>query len=88
MPRSTSCAPALELLDLVMQAHRGTSPDFENGRGDLTDPGTPFGTLLREAFEPSFDAHAIRAAGLDPDDVWCVVVERFDQRYDLGSFAP
>jgi hypothetical protein len=46
-------APALDLLDLVMQPYRGASPAFDDGRRDLTEPGTPFGQILQAGFDPA-----------------------------------
>jgi hypothetical protein len=66
-------APAIEVLDLVMQGHVGTSPDFDTGRSDHTDAGMPFGDLLREAFGQAGDA---------PDDEQAVL-DRFAARYRL-----
>lgn len=82
-------APALDVLDLAMKPHRGTSPEFDAGRSDLTDPGAPFGDVLRQAFDPAYDVAALEAAGLDPDEIWQTAVLRpFYRRYDFGSATP
>jgi hypothetical protein len=79
-------APAIDVLDLVMRAHRGSSPEFDAGRSDLTDPGTPFGQLLQAAFDPAYDAAALEAAGVDADARWWhAVMEPFIERYELGA---
>ena len=65
--------PALDVLDLVMQAHLCTSPDFDTGHSDHTDAGMPFGQLLQEAFGRSDDPPG--------DDQ--AVLDRFAERYVL-----
>jgi hypothetical protein len=65
--------PALDVLDLVMQAHICTSPDFDTGRSDHTDAGMPFGQLLQEAF-----GHPDDPTGDDQP-----VLDRFAERYVL-----
>jgi hypothetical protein len=71
--RTHPSAPAIDVLDLVMQAHLGSAPDFDTGRADHTDAGMPFGDLLREAFGQPGDA---------PDDDQ-PVLDRFAARYRL-----
>jgi hypothetical protein len=66
-------APALDVLDLVMQDHVGTSPNFDTGSSDHTDAGMPFAELLRAAFGQASDA---------PDDDQ-VLIDRFAERYQL-----
>ena len=69
-----------------LQPHRGSSPEFDSGRSDLTDPGTPFGEILRLAFNPDFDAAALDASGEDVEARWqLAVLEPFYQRYDFGA---
>jgi hypothetical protein len=64
-------APALDILDLAVKPHRGSSPEFADGSRDLTDPDIPFGVLLREAF-----------AGHD----WqSEVLPAFFERYEFGA---
>ena len=46
-------APALEVLDQVMEGHHGTGPDFDapgEPFGNWIEPASPFGELLRRAF--------------------------------------
>lgn len=101
LAKSHPHVPALDLLDLVMQGHHGDDLDFDapgnQGFGDWTDPPSPFGELLRQAFAANEIGPG--AAGIwaseDPDpavvtaqdalvDHWQeAVVERFAQRYRL-----
>lgn len=70
---SHPAAPALDVLDLVMRGHSGTSPSFDTGTSDHTDAGMPFADLLRAAFGQPGDA---------PDDEQ-VLIDRFAARYLL-----
>lgn len=78
---SHPAVPALDVLDQVMRGYRGTSPEFDAGRQDLTDAGTPFGEVLRLAFAPGLE----EADGATWEEL---VVDAFAARYDLGSAAP
>jgi hypothetical protein len=58
--------PSLQVLDVAMEGHVNTHPDFEaaqlsQGFCDWLDPPSPFADLLRSAF----------GAHLDPEDVSC-----------------
>lgn len=92
--------PPLDLLDLAMVGHEGTSPDFEAAAepfGDWTDPASPFGELLRRAFaDDEIDAACVAVwLSEDPQHAaqqahvaqhWQpLVIDRFAQRYDLWS---
>lgn len=98
--RTHGHVPPVDLLDLAMVGHAGTSPDFdapEEPFGDWTDPASPFGELLRRAFAANeIDASAV-AVWLSEDPQHAVqqahvaqhwqplVIDRFAQRYDLWS---
>ncbi len=73
--RSHPRASALEILDQVMLGHSNTSPSFDNGLIDHTDPGQPFADLLREAFR---DPH-----GADDAYSQQLLIDRFADRYGL-----
>lgn len=66
-------APALDVLDQVMQDHVGRSPSFDTGSSDHTDADMPFAELLRAAFGQAGDA-------ADADQV---LIDRFAERYRL-----
>ena len=91
-------APSLSVLDLAMQGHHGSAPNFDapgEWFGDWTDPASPFGELLRAALAPDeIEAHAaliwlsedpayaVRQAQIAKD--WQpLVIDRFAQRYRL-----
>ena len=83
-----------------MQGHHGSAPDFDAPGevfGDWTDPSSPFGDLLRQAFaagEINAEAaamwlsedprHAVRQVQVARE--WqSLVIDRFAQRYQLWS---
>lgn len=92
-------ATALDVLDQVMEGHHGCDLDFtvtsKEPFGDWTDPASPFGELLRQAFAPDeISADAARlwlsldAAEFDESDRLVErwqgrVIERFAARYKL-----
>lgn len=102
-------SPAIEILDRAMNGHEGTSPDFEAhpkitcalpyAYSDDTDPASPFGELLRQAFGPELDAREVLLMGLTNlavshdiqnrasamADAWQGVIDRFAERYNLWN---
>ena len=102
-------APPIDILDQAVKGFRGSSPDFESvdavsgckphpGYDDETDPGSPFGELLRRAFAPEVDlrellllrsnevfAPALAARRSAAADTWQCVIERFADRYQFWS---
>lgn len=74
--------PALEILDLAMEGHRGSAPDFSLRNPDGDDRGGPhrhFGELLRQAFARLDGLNALSA-----HDQWQRdVLTRFADRYQL-----
>lgn len=98
--RTHGHVPPLDLLDLAMVGHVGSSPDFDAPAqpfGDWTDPASPFGELLRRAFgADEIDASAVAVwLSEDPQHAaqqaqvaqrWQpLVIDRFAHRYDLWS---
>lgn len=75
--------PALEILDLAMEGHRGSAPDFSlrNPDGeDIVEPQRHFGELLRQAFAPRLSA----GNALSAHEQWQrEVLTRFADRYQL-----
>jgi hypothetical protein len=76
--------PALEILDLAMEGHRGSAPDFSLRNPDGDETGGPpqrhFGELLRQAFAPRLNA----GNALSAHDHWQrEVLTRFADRYQL-----
>jgi hypothetical protein len=93
-------APLLDVLDLAMVGHTGSSPDFDaygEPFGDWTDPDSPFGDLLRQAFAADQVGAMSSAAWLSEEPlhvaqqegvlrVWqALVIEPFAHRYQLWS---
>ncbi len=103
-------APALEILDHAMEGRYGTSPDFEAhpkitcrlpyAYDDDTDPASPFGELLRQAFAPELgmrDLLAINLADMPSAsseeissaatlaEEWQRVIDLFAERYNLWA---
>jgi hypothetical protein len=76
--------PALEILDLAMEGHRGSAPDFSLRNIDGDDSGEPqryFGELLRQAFAPRLSPGNVLVAA---HDQWQrEVLTRFADRYQL-----
>lgn len=74
--------PALEILDLAMEGHRGSAPDFSPRNGDDNgDPQRHFSELLRQAFAPRLSAGNVLVAA---HDQWQrEVLARFADRYQL-----
>ena len=89
MRRSLPNAPALDILDLVMRLYCGSLADF----GASLDPGTPFGSLLAEAFDRgmAFGDWQIAADPNCPPElaaamqrIWhSFILPRFAARYSL-----
>ncbi len=87
-------ASALDVLDLAMTDRHGTDPDFSDAStpgGDHTDPASPFGRLLRDAFAPEI-SDADLADRRDPAGegaFWARwqqhVMDPFAKRYGLWS---
>lgn len=92
--------PLLDVLDLAMVGHTGSSPDFDaygERFGDWTDPNSPFGDLLRQAFAAGQVDAMSSAAWLSEEPMhvanqervlsaWqSLVVDPFAQRYQLWS---
>jgi hypothetical protein len=75
--------PALEILDLAMQGHLGSAPDFSMREVDgdaLCEPQRRFGELLRQAFAPRLEPGRPVAAR----EQWQrEVLTRFADRYQL-----
>lgn len=92
-------ASALEVLDQVMEGHHGSDLCFEadssHSFGNWTDPPSPFGELLRQAFAPaevSPEAAVLWLSAAEDDapacdalvDSWqALVIDRFAERYKL-----
>ena len=89
--RSHPQAPALDVLDVVLQGAHITLADL----GDDAHPGAPFGQILAEAFDPGMPAAdwaAWTAPTADPVlrstllDLWELeVLPRFAARYGLAQ---
>jgi len=81
--QSHPAAPALDVLDIVMQGHCGCLADF----GDETSPATPFGFLLAECFDRGMepeDWSLVICAGAGLRAIWTdEVLPRFAARYAL-----
>ena len=98
---SHASAPALDVLDLVMEGRHGVALDFRDStqpHGSWTSPPTPFGALLARAFDRVMTPaewtgltgpHQDPAQVVGLMDVWNrVVVLRFIQRYGIsGAWA-
>jgi hypothetical protein len=71
----------LEILDLAMDGHRGSAPDFSTNdpEGDVDGAQRRFGELLRQAFAPRLGAFNGNATVRWQREV----LERFAQRYEL-----
>lgn len=86
--RSHPHAPAIDVLDLAMQGQYHSVLDFGDPAtpgGDHTDPLSPFGQLLGQAFAPHLDEDYCAAQALDLDEAWHLgVLEAFWERYGLG----
>ncbi|TAM36955.1 MAG: hypothetical protein EPN61_15310 [Burkholderiaceae bacterium] len=87
-------ATALEVLDLAMTDRNRSDPDFSDAStpaGDHTDPASPFGRLLRDAFAPEItDAELTERGGPSGESAFWVrwhqrVMEPFAERYRLWS---
>jgi hypothetical protein len=74
--RNPGCS-ALEIIDLAMEGHLGSAPDFSaRDEADDGDAQQRFAELLRRAFTPG--------NGVAGEERWQrEVLERFAQRYEL-----
>ncbi|CAM3696649.1 hypothetical protein [Roseateles saccharophilus] len=74
----------LQVLDVAMNGHVETPPDFEtmsndNGYIDWLSPPSPFAHLLKAAFAPNLTEEAFDARS----DEWHEVIDAFGSRYRL-----
>jgi hypothetical protein len=91
---------ALELLDAVMERHRGSHPDFECDHPEYShdvDPASPFGEILRQVFAPGvasaefalLDGQQLTevqsARAAELEVLWDRVIDQFAERYELWS---
>lgn len=104
-------AAAIDILDQAMKGSRNSAPNFESydpvsgtrphpAYDDETDPGSPFGELLRRAFAPSLDPRelmllrmkdesrdnpALRERISKATNEWQKVIDKFSQHYELWT---
>lgn len=85
--RSHPSAPALSVLDAVMEGRLGSHPDFDDPSGDFTLPPSCFARVLRDAFDPSISDAALEAgvSGISHEmsQKWDAVLREFSARYEL-----
>ena len=93
--RSHPHAPAIDVLDLVMEGRIDQTLDFAHPAGSLAEPGSPFGKLLAAAFDEAMTANewaAFTGPAAEPPlregclEIWRThVLPRFAGRYGVQT---